>query len=122
MIDRDSSSFKQAILAALADREMLKILDCVAFRSKSVGDVIRETGISHSTAYRKIKWMLEESLLFIERIEVTSEGKKFSLFRSTIKSVDVKYELGKMTVKVDHDDTNILERTAERFFSLGEPE
>jgi predicted transcriptional regulator len=110
--------FKQAILVAMADKEMVKILDCVSLCSKSVNDVIRETGISHSTAYRKIKWMLEQSLLFTERIEITPDGKKFSLFRSTVKSVYIKYEHGELTVDVEHC-VNILERAAERFFSLG---
>jgi predicted transcriptional regulator len=109
--------FRQAILAAIADKEMVKIIDCATFRPKSVNAVIKETGISHSTAYRKIKWMLEEGLLFAERIEITSDGKKFSLFRSTLKSISIQYVEGKMSVQVEYN-VNVLERTAARLFSL----
>jgi predicted transcriptional regulator len=109
--------FKYAILTALADKEMVKILDCATFRPTSVNEVIRDTGISHSTAYRKIKWMLEEGLLFTEKIHITDDGKKFSLFRSTLKSIITKYDQGKVTVEAENN-INVVERTAERLFSL----
>jgi predicted transcriptional regulator len=109
--------FKHAILTALADIEMVKILECAAFRPASVNEVIKDTGISHSTAYRKIKWMLEEGLLFTERISITDDGKKFSLFRSTLKSIITKYDQGKMSVQVEYN-IDVVERTAERLFSL----
>ena len=109
--------FKHAILTALADNEMVKILESATFRPTSVNEVIRDTGISHSTAYRKIKWMLEEGLLFTEKISITDDGKKFSLFRSTLKSIVTKYDQGKITVQVEYN-IDVVERTAERLFSL----
>jgi predicted transcriptional regulator len=109
--------FKHAILTALADNEMVKILESATFRPTSVNEVIRDTGISHSTAYRKIKWMLEEGLLFAEKISITDDGKKFSLFRSTLRSIVTKYDQGKMSVQVEYN-IDVLERTAERLFSL----
>jgi DNA-binding transcriptional ArsR family regulator len=108
---------KHAILTALADKEMVKILESATFRPTSVNEVIRDTGISHSTAYRKIKWMLEEGLLFTEKISITDDGKKFSLFRSTLRSIVTKYDQGKMTVQVEYN-IDVVERTAERLFSL----
>lgn len=116
LVERDR--FKQAIMVAMADKEMVKILDCSTCRSRSVNDVIKETGISHSTAYRKIKWMLEESLLFTEKIEITPDGKKFSLFRSTLKSISARYENGRLAVEIEYN-VDVLEKTAERLFSLG---
>ncbi len=110
--------FKHAILTALADNEMVKILETATFRPTSVNEVISETGISHRTVYRKIKWMLEEGLLFTEKISITDDGKKFSLFRSTLRSIVTKYDQGKMTVQVEYN-VNVVERTAERLFSLG---
>jgi predicted transcriptional regulator len=109
--------FRRAILEALADEEMVKIMDCATYSPTSVNDVIKQTGISHSTAYRKIKWMLEEGLLFTEKIDITHDGKKYSLFRSTLKSVSTKYEHGKISVELEYN-VNVLERTAERIFSL----
>ena len=116
-IEVGRDKFRQAILAAIADNDIVKIIDCVTIRPKSINDVIRETGISHSTAYRKIRWMLEEGLLFTEKIEITPDGKKFSLVRSTLKSINIKYERGKTTVQVEYN-VNVLEKTAEHLFSI----
>ncbi len=54
---------KRAILGALADIELQKILDVAMHNSKSVTQIIRDTGIPHTTVYRKIKWLLDESCL-----------------------------------------------------------
>jgi hypothetical protein len=61
--------------------------------------------------------MLEEGLLFTEKINITEDGKKFSLFRSTLRSIDTRYDQGKVTVQVEYN-INVVERTAERLFSL----
>jgi len=49
---------KRALLVALADTDLQKILDAAMYQSKSVNQIIKETNISHTTAYRKIKWLL----------------------------------------------------------------
>jgi hypothetical protein len=115
-VERDR--FRQAILSALADPEMAKILDCATFSCKSVNEVIIQTRIPHSTAYRKIRWMLDEGLLFAEKIDITPDGKKFSLVRSTLKSINISYNMGKITIQIEYN-VNLLEKTAERLFSLG---
>ncbi len=66
---------KCAILAALADTDLQKILDAVMYQSKSSNQIIKETNISHTTAYRKIKWIVEEKLLIVDKIEITEECK-----------------------------------------------
>jgi hypothetical protein len=43
-----SQSAKKAILAALADEEMTKILDSVMHHSKSIVDITRENNILHT--------------------------------------------------------------------------
>ena len=71
---------KRGLLVALADTDLQKILDAAMYQSKSVNQIIKETNISHTTAYRKIKWLLEEKLLIVDKIEITEEGKKSSFF------------------------------------------
>jgi|CXWL01.1.fsa_nt_gi hypothetical protein len=112
-----NEKFKQSILTALADKEMVSIIDHATYRAVSVNDIIKETEIPHTTAYRKINWMLEERLLAIERIHLTPEGKKWSLFRSTLKSITVKYDQGKIIVEAD-SNINESEKIANKFFSL----
>jgi hypothetical protein len=47
-----SQSAKKAILTALADEEMMKILDSVMYHSKSIVDISREKDIPHTTCYK----------------------------------------------------------------------
>jgi hypothetical protein len=46
---------KLAILSTLDDIELQKILDAAVYQSKSANQIILETNISHTSAYRKIK-------------------------------------------------------------------
>ena len=85
-----SQSAKRAILSALADEEMTKILDSVMYHSKSIADITRENNIAHTTCYRKTKWLISEGLVRVDKIVITPEGKKFSLYYSVFKSVNVK--------------------------------
>jgi predicted transcriptional regulator len=114
-----SERLKRAILTALADTDLQKILDAAMYKSKSVKEITREANISHTTAYRKIRWLVEEKLLVVDKIEITDEGKKFSLFRTVLKSFNVKYEYNNVIVEAEQNfDT--LKRTTERLFSLDE--
>ena len=110
---------KKAILTALADPEAVSIINSTMNQSKSVSDIIRETNVPHTTAYRKIKWLVDEKLLVVDRVLINDEGKKYSLFHSIYRSIIVKYENN--TILVDAEQ-NIepLNRLTERFFSLGQ--
>ena len=110
---------KCAILAALADTDLQKILDAVMYQSKSGNQIIKETNISHTTAYRKIKWLVEEKLLIVDKIEITGEGKKSSFFRTILKSFNVKYECDNVIIEAEQN-VNTLRKVTERFFSLDE--
>ncbi len=96
---------------------MLRILDASMLKPISVNDIIRETGIPHTTAYRKVRWLLDQGLLAVQKITITADGKKFSEVRCTLKSFNVKYELGNVVVEGEQN-FNPVERTAQDFFSL----
>ena len=114
-----SERLKHAILAALADPELQKILDSAMLQSKSVNQIILETRLSHTTAYRKIKWLLDEKLLIIDKIDITEDGKKSSLFRTILKSFNVRYEYNNVVIEAEQNfDT--LRKITEKFFSLGD--
>ena len=114
-----SERLKRAILAALADTELVKILDAAIYQSKSVNEIILETNVSHTTAYRKIKWLVEEKLLIVDKIEITEDGKKSSLFRAILKSFNVSYDYNNVVIEAEQNfDT--LRKITEKFFSLEE--
>jgi len=109
---------KLAILSVLDDIELQKILDAAMYQSKSADQLILETNISHITAYKKIRWLVEEKLLIIDKIEITEDGKKSSLFRTILKSFSVKYEYNNVVIEAEQNvDT---QKVTEWFFSLDE--
>ena len=86
-------------------------------RAITVNNIIKECNIPHTSAYRKINWMLDKGLLLIDKIEITSDGKKYSLIRSVLKSLLVKYEYNNLIVEAEYD-LDAAEKLTERFLSL----
>jgi hypothetical protein len=104
------------VLTALADNEMMKILDSAMNQPKSIKEILKDTNITHSTGFRKIKWFLKEGLIILDKIIIMSDGKKFSLYRSTLKSISVKYEDSKVVVEAE-PNSDITKKWT-KFFSL----
>jgi DNA-binding transcriptional ArsR family regulator len=112
-----SQRAKKAILTALADEEMIKILDCVMDVSMSVNDIMREKKISYTTTYRKTKWLLDEGLLVVSKINITPEGKKSSLVHTLLKSITVKYNKEAILIEAEQN-YDVVKKKMENFFSM----
>lgn len=112
-----SQRVKKALLSALADEEMMKILDSIMYHSKSIADITKESNIAHTTCYRKTKWLINENLIRVDKIIITPEGKKFSLYYSIFKSVNVKYENNNVTVEAEQN-FDIIKKSMTHFYSL----
>ena len=113
----NNEKYKESILTALADGDMVNVMNSAVIQPKSITEIIRETDISHTTAYRKAKWMVENGLLVIEKIVVSKDGKKFSLLKSVFKSINIKYEYDRVTVEIEQN-VDVLHKVAQRMFSL----
>ena len=103
----------------MADSDLQKILDAAMYQSKSVNQIINETNVSHTTAYRKIKSLLEENLLIVDKIQITEEGKKSSFFRTVLKSFNVKYEYNNVVIEAEQN-VDTLRKLTQKFFSIDE--
>ena len=112
-----SHKAKRAILTALADEEMVKILDCVMDKPMSVNEIMREKKIPYTTTYRKTKWLLDEGLLVVSKIEITPDGKKSSLVHTVLKSITIKYTQNEITIEADQN-YDVLRKVMEKFFSV----
>jgi Fe2+ or Zn2+ uptake regulation protein len=100
----------------LADEGIVKIMDCVMQCSKSIKDIMMENNdISHTTAYRKIKWLLNEGLIVVDKIVITSDGKKFGLYHSTLKAINVRCEDNDVFVESEQN-FDITKKRIENFF------
>ena len=86
--------------------------------SKSIKDIILENSdISHTSAYRKIKWLLDEGLLIVDKIVITPAGKKFCVYHSTLKAISVRYEDNNIIVEAEQN-FDVAKKRIENFFSL----
>jgi predicted transcriptional regulator len=78
----------RVVLIALGDNEMMKILDSAMNQSKSVNEISKDTNITHSTCFRKIKWLLKEGLIILDKIIITPDLKE-GLYHSTLKAISI---------------------------------
>jgi hypothetical protein len=79
----------------LAEEEgIVKIMDCAMQCSKSIKDIMMENNdISHTSAYRKIKRLLNEGLIVVDKIVFRFDRKKINLYHSTLKAINVRCEI-----------------------------
>jgi len=57
--------------------------------------------VPHTSAYRRIKWLVDEKLLVIDKVLITDEVKKYGLFHSILRSMIVKYENYKFLIDAE---------------------
>jgi hypothetical protein len=88
------------------------------YKQKSFADIVKETDIPQTTAFRKIKWLVQNRLMIVASIQITEDGKKSSLFRALFRSFQVKCDPGEIVIEAEKNADDI-ERTAQDFFSLG---
>jgi hypothetical protein len=118
MLIKDEN-LKKALLRALADEEASKILASTVAKPKSVVDLTRECGIAHTSAYRLVNELKESGVLVVERTAVTPDGKKFAMYKSAYRSINVAFDHGAVEV---HADQNVVERAFKLFYSLSDDE
>jgi len=93
-------------------------MNFVMYNSKSFNDIVLENNeIPRTTTFRKIKWLLNEHILIVDRLIITEAGKKFSLYHSTLKSINVRYENETVIVEAEQN-FDIAKMWIEKFFSL----
>jgi len=88
------------LLRALADDHSRKIIACTIYGGKSVADIVRECNIPHTTAYRLVNELKRQGFLFVERTAVGRDGKKYLLYRSSVKNAIVKFDESQIAIEV----------------------
>ena len=91
---------KEAILNALLDDYSRKILDSTIDKSKSITEIIREQDIPMTSTYRRVKLLMDNKLIKVERSMVTEDGKRYYLYLSSIKSASINYNEGELIVEI----------------------
>jgi predicted transcriptional regulator len=92
------SMLKDKMLEALADRYARIILTATIDEPKSVIQLSEEYNIPMSTAYRKVNKLKRDGLIKVDG-SVINNGKRYFLYKSNIKAVNIIFTLD--TLKVD---------------------
>ena len=91
---------RKTILAAMADESALAILRSTTERSCSAMEIVHDCKLPPSSVYRRISEFVEAGLLSVDRIIITKEGKKFSLYRSTVREIRAEYRSGQFELNI----------------------
>ena len=102
---------KKVILNALLDEYSRKILDSTIDESKSITDIMREQDIPMTSTYRRVKLLMDNKLVKVERSMVTHDGKRYFLYLSNIKDASIRFNKGELIVEIT---PNIRERPEDK--------
>ncbi len=91
---------KDRVLKALADEYSRKMLNASIQKARSVVELSREQNIPMSSAYRRVHEMIEAGLITVERSVVTDDGKRYDLYRSTVKDVSMRFGPGAVEIEL----------------------
>jgi DNA-binding IclR family transcriptional regulator len=89
---------QEALLRALADEQSRRILAATSYRPRSAADLIHEEGLPSSSTYRRLHELEEEGLLAVARTVLTSEGKKYLMYKATFREVSLRFQAGEVVV------------------------
>jgi hypothetical protein len=108
---------KEAVLKAMADPYERKILRSTITIARSIEEISQENCIPVSTCYRRVHELVTLRLLRVEHIIITSSGKKYETFRSTLKGVRINLIGGELLIDVEMNRTPSSEKLKEELDS-----
>lgn len=103
MLIRDGES-RGRVLKALADEYSQAILLSTVEKAVSAVELSTKFNIPISTAYRRIHELEEVGLIAVERSVITDDGKRYDLYRSTVKGVKVIFGTGSVVVELEPNE------------------
>jgi len=92
---------KLSITQILTDEYNMNILAATSHKARSARELAFMFDIPLASCYRKLRELCAAGLIEQEGSELTSDGKRYKVYRSRIGSVTLVYERGTLRVKVD---------------------
>ena len=89
------------IAQILTDEYNMNILAATNHKARSARELAFMFDIPLASCYRKLRELSAADLIELEGSELTSDGKRYKVYRSKIGSVTLVYEKGVLNMKVD---------------------
>jgi DNA-binding MarR family transcriptional regulator len=102
--DSKDLSINLATLAQIPDKTECKIIMAISDISKTVSQICRENNLPQSSTYKKIKRLVNEGLITIERVSIDEKGKRVVFYRSKVKSLEINLQAGDVFMKYNIED------------------
>jgi len=90
---------KEAILNIVSDKYCRQILNSTMDRPKSAMELSSESKIPISTVYRRIQTLHDNKLVGVTGL-ISSEGKKYFLYKSKVKAITSSYDGNQIEIQV----------------------
>lgn len=114
MLITDGAS-KEELAKAFSDLNVRRIIETTLYEAKSANELSTLLDLPVRTLYRYLDELCELGVLAKERMIVLENGGKYVLYRSMVKSITIRYDLGRLEVDLIPNE-KILERFL-RFWS-----
>ncbi|MGA2664617.1 MAG: hypothetical protein ABSF83_06720 [Nitrososphaerales archaeon] len=88
-----NAALARCVVSALADEFSRRIVTSTVNEGKTVQEISLEQAVPLSTCYRRTSELSNQGLLMVERIVVTGEGKRYAIYRSSFRAVEISSNL-----------------------------
>ncbi len=112
----DHLDLPKALLEALGDDPSRRILNSAIAAGKTVEEMSAEQGLPLSTCYRKVRGLLDEGLMILERMVVTQTGKRYAVYRTSILEAKISFNDGAVDIQVT-PNPDVLDKLRRRWLS-----
>lgn len=102
-LEKESDSqvyLEQDIIKLVGDLEVSSMLNQVLDEEKIIKDIIKNSNVPQTTAYRKIEKMKKAGLLVKCGFELSPKNKKIEKFTSPYKTISIEHKDGKSVLKL----------------------
>ena len=88
------------ILLSYGDSHKKEILDILFEKPMIILDLLKKTDIPQATVYRRFKELIQDGLLVEKNYELTSDGKKISVYAPLLEKMDLKISGSKTDLNI----------------------
>jgi len=115
-----SVRLSSAILTALGDESSRRILASAIASGKTVEEISAEQNLPLSTCYRRVRSLLGEGLMILERTVVTHAGKRYAIYRTSFSKAAIRFNGGEIALEVT-PNLDIIDKLRRRWLSANYP-
>lgn len=80
---------EHALAALLSDESARRVLSTCIEAAHCVREIIQATDLGKASAYRHVRDLVSAGLLVVERSAMTPDGKRYELYRASVRSIRV---------------------------------